>query len=352
MDTHASLTAQTRGGHADWRRAARWLLLAATAGGVLLLGCKARGLLATAVATLGQISWLAVLALPVFALWTVAAAQGWRVLMVDAGVSRIPSLARLCLIRVEAQAVNLVLPLAGVGGEALRAAVLGRQTRQGTASTASVASDVVTEVFACFVFASFGVIAGWHAIPLAFGWRVVLLALPAAGAVALYALPPLLARLGCRVGSGRVARWLASVCTSMASTRTVGWWRSAAWHIVEKTLIAGETWIYAHAMGFPLSIHGALLATAMMTLASSAMFFIPGQVGAADGGVALGLQWLGAGWSVGFAVALARRVRQLLVTAVGLSIIGGSLVWRRAVRGELQPSTGDAVNPVAPTQEV
>jgi hypothetical protein len=308
--------------------------------------------LATAVAALGQMSWLAALALPLFALWTVAASQGWRALMVDAGVTRLPSLARLCLIRVEAQAVNLVLPLAGVGGEALRAAVLGRQTRQGTASTASVASDVVAEVFACFVFATLGVIAGWHAIPLAIGWRVALLALPAAGAVALYALPPVLARLGCRAGSGHVARWLASVCTSMASTRGVGWWRSAAWHIVEKFLIAGETWIYARAMGFPLSVSGALLATAMMTLASSAMFFIPAQVGAADSGVALGLQWLGAGWSVGFAVALARRVRQLLVTGVGLSLIGLSLVWQSAARGELRPSTGAAVNRVAPTQEV
>lgn len=316
----------------SWRRMARWLSLALAATTLGVLVFKMRGMLGEAVWTLGRMSWLAVLALPIFWLWTMAASAGWRVLATEAKLDPVPSLVRLCLIRVQAQAVNLLLPLAGVGGEALRAAVLGRQTGQPTASAASVASDVITEIFACFVFAILGILLGWRSIPLGLASKVALLAIPCFIALALYLLPKYLPRIGHAHSRRRLVRWMASVSHAMPSVGTSGWWRSAAWHLVEKLLIAAETWAYAQALGFPVSIPGAVFATAMMTLASSLMFFIPAQVGAADSGVALGLQWLGASWSVGFAVAFARRLRQLLVGAIGLSLIGLSVGWQQVAR--------------------
>jgi hypothetical protein len=315
--------------HPSWRQVARWLSVVVAATALAALGFKMRGMLGEAVCTLGRMSWLAILALPIFWLWTMAASAGWKVLATEAKLDRIPSLVRLCVIRVEAQAVNLLLPLAGVGGEALRAALLGRQTGQAEASTASVASDVITEIFACFVFAILGILLGWKSIPLGLTSKIALTAIPCLVALALYVLPNYLPRLGRSDSHRRLVRWMASVSRAMPSGGTAGWWRSAAWHVGEKLLIAGETWIYAHALGFPVSIPGAVFATAMMTLASSLMFFIPAQVGAADSGVALGLQWLGASWSVGFAVAFARRLRQLLVAAVGLSLIGLGVAKQR-----------------------
>jgi hypothetical protein len=325
--------------HPPWRRIVRWLSVAATATAVGVLGFKLRGMLGEALWTLGQMSWLASLALPIFCLWTMAASAGWKVLATEAKLDRVPSLARLCLIRVEAQAVNLLLPLAGIGGEALRAAVLGRQTGQPAASTAAVASDVITEIFACFVFAVLGILLGWRSIPLGLTSKIALVAIPCLVAVALYLLPSYLPRLGRSDSPRRLGRWMASISDAMPSGGTSRWWRSAAWHVVEKLLIAAETWVYARALGFPVSIPGAVFATAMMTLASSLMFFIPAQVGAADSGIALGLQWLGASWSVGFAVAFARRLRQLLVAAIGLSLIGLGIAWRRvAQRPAPEPS--------------
>jgi hypothetical protein len=312
-------------------RVLRWSILAVTAAALLFLGLKTRTMLVAAVLTLAQVSWFAVLALPIFCLWTLAASAGWRALIADSGVHDVPSLARLWLIRLEAQAVNLVLPLAGVGGEALRAAVLGRHTQQGSASTASVASDITTEILACFVFVILGICLGWRAIPLTTGLRVVLVTVSAIIVAALCWLPSHLARVGRRLGDGRAVTWLRSVCQSMDGRRTSGWWRSVGWHIVEKVLIAGETWIYAHSLGLPLSVPGALFATAMMSMLSCLLFFIPAQVGAADGGIVLGLQWLGAPWSVGLAVACLRRLRQLLVAFVGLLLLGLTILWRRGM---------------------
>lgn len=321
----------------SWRRMARWLSLAAAATTLGVLGFRMRGMLGEAVGTLGRMSWLAVLALPIFWLWTMAASAGWKVLATEAKLDRVPSLVRLCFIRVQAQAVNLLLPLAGVGGEALRAVALGRQTGQPTASAASVASDVLTEIFACFVFAILGIVLGWRSIPLGLASRVALVTIPCFVALALYLLPKHLPRLGYSHSRRRLLRWLASVSHAMPSGATSGWWRSAAWHVVEKLLIAAETWVYAQALGFPVSIPGAVFATAMMTLASSLMFFIPAQVGAADSGVALGLQWLGASWSLGFAVAFARRLRQLLVAAIGLSLMGLCVGWQRIAQPPREP---------------
>lgn len=327
-----------------WQRLQRWGLLAFTTLALLLLGLRARRILVAAGLTLGSMSWLAVLALPAFALWTLAAAAAWRSRIAETGARPIPSLARLWLIRVQAQALNLVLPLAGLGGEALRASALGQRTRQGPASAASVASDVIVEIVACFAFVLVGTLLGWHAIRLGGGLRVVFVLTSAAVVLGLSFVPTYLARLGPGKASGRgrfarwVAGWLSPMLADMNHGQTAGWWRCLAWHVVERVLIAAETWIYAWALGFRLSIVGAVVATAAMTIIGSLLFFIPGQAVAADGGLALGLQWLGAPWSMGVAVAFARRLRQLLVGVLGLCLLGGALIRQRGTHAEEPPA--------------
>ena len=88
--------------------------------------------------------------------------------------------------------------------------------------------------------------------------------------------------------------------------------------MVARILMVGEAWLFAQALGLDLSVWHAVFATAWMTLFASILFFIPGQLGAADGGLALGLLWAGLPWNAGLAVALGRRLRQLLVGTVGL----------------------------------
>ena len=51
-----------------------------------------------------------------------------------------------------------------------------------------------------------------------------------------------------------------------------------------------------------------------------AFFFIPGQIGAAEGVYALVFKAVGLSASAGFALALARRLRNLLFSAIGLAL--------------------------------
>jgi hypothetical protein len=68
-----------------------------------------------------------------------------------------------------------------------------------------------------------------------------------------------------------------------------------------------------------------LLVEAASKFVGLAFFFIPGQVGASEGTYAVVFQAVGLEASAGFAVALARRVRSLMVAGVGLL---AAPVWR------------------------
>jgi len=298
--------------------AKRWILLVLTVAGLALLGIMGRHALRAALTVLPRISPLAWLGLLLAGVWTLAAAVAWRVLIVASGVKRIPHLATLWLIRLEAQAVNLLLPLAGMGGEALRASTLARGTQQTTASIASVALDIVAEIAACFAFAAAGTLLDWRAMRVSSELGLAGVLGSVLIALAMLFAPTLLPGVARWRGWGRRAGSMRAFALSISRGRRAGMGRSLVWHLVERFLIAGETWVYAHALGLPMSWLDAVFATAVMTLLGSVLFFVPGQLGVADGGLALAMSWLGFSWSYGLAVALTRRMRQLLIALIGL----------------------------------
>jgi hypothetical protein len=71
-------------------------------------------------------------------------------------------------------------------------------------------------------------------------------------------------------------------------------------------------------MLFPIS--QPLLIEAATKFVGPAFFFIPGQVGAAEGTYAFIFKTVGLPASAGFALALARRLRSLLVAGAGLAL--------------------------------
>ncbi len=295
----------------------RAITLILTLVGLLVLAIAIRRALAEAAIRLVGITALALAALPLFAAWTVASTLGWRAVLVGAGVQQV-SLARLFVLRIQAQSINLVLPALGLGGDAFRASVLARATRQGPASTASVALDTAASIVACLLFAGLGTLVGWNAMR----WSEPLRGLAVLGSLAIataaWFAPSIVPRLAAWSWLRRWERPLRSMAAAMGLGRRSGYGRAIAWHLMERLLIVGEVWVYAWALGVHLSLVDAVFATALMTVLSSALFFVPGQVVAADGGLALGLVWAGAPWEVGIAVALARRLRQLLVGTVGM----------------------------------
>ena len=85
-----------------------------------------------------------------------------------------------------------------------------------------------------------------------------------------------------------------------------------------------ELYILLAATGQAVSLIDPLLIESSTKFLTFAAFFIPGQIGASEGLYALVFQAMGLSPTAGFSVALARRLRNLLVAAIGLIFL-----WRR-----------------------
>jgi hypothetical protein len=88
-----------------------------------------------------------------------------------------------------------------------------------------------------------------------------------------------------------------------------------------------ELFILLRTTGKPSSVLHPLLIEAATKFVGFAFFFIPGQVGAAEGTYALIFKTVGLSASAGFALAVARRLRSVLVAGVGLAL---APLWRDA----------------------
>jgi uncharacterized membrane protein YbhN (UPF0104 family) len=101
-----------------------------------------------------------------------------------------------------------------------------------------------------------------------------------------------------------------------------------------QALLVVELFILLRTTGKPFSVLHPFLIEAATKFLGLAFFFIPGQVGAAEGTYAFIFKTVGLPASAGFALAVARRLRSLLVAGAGLAF---APLWRDA-----PPSSGEA----------
>jgi len=94
-----------------------------------------------------------------------------------------------------------------------------------------------------------------------------------------------------------------------------------------QALLVLELFVLLRATGKPFPVLHPLLIEAATKFVGLAFFFIPGQVGAAEGTYALVFKIVGLSASAGFALAVARRLRSILVAGVGLAL---APLWRDA----------------------
>jgi len=92
-----------------------------------------------------------------------------------------------------------------------------------------------------------------------------------------------------------------------------------------QALLVLELFVLLRTTGKPFSVLHPLLIEAATKFVGLAFFFIPGQVGAAEGTYAFIFKTIGLSASAGFALAVARRLRSLLVAGVGLAF---APLWR------------------------
>lgn len=249
-------------------------------------------------------------------------ARAWQVLMPGAGA---PSLAAFTWFVWVREAVNGLLPVARIGGEVVSARLLMRSGVRTASAVASLVVDMTLSIVSQFVFTVIGL-----------GMLVAVTAdLPAVGPVALglFATVPLVgvlllvqragafelaARVLQRLGGGRFA---ALVGGSMRIDRSIRMSyrrrarvvRCALWQLLGWIAGAGEIWLALYFLGHPVGPLAAVLLEALAQAVSSAAFMVPGALGVQEGGFLLFGSLLGLGPEIALALALARRVRDLVV---------------------------------------
>ena len=249
-------------------------------------------------------------------------ARAWQILMPGA---RPPSLAAFTWFVWVREAVNGLLPVARIGGEVVSVRLLIQRGVRPASAVASLVVDMTISIVSQFVFTMIGLAllvlvttdvatVGRIALGLAATLPIVgaLLLVQRAGAFALVA-RALQGVTGGRLaglvgGSARIDRAIRLFYRRRNRLLGCSLWQLAGW-----IAGSGEIWLALYFLGHPVSLLDAVLLEALAQAVSSAAFMVPGALGVQEGGFLLFGSLLGLGPEVALALALARRVRDLVV---------------------------------------
>ncbi|MEB3355186.1 MAG: flippase-like domain-containing protein [Synechococcales bacterium] len=93
---------------------------------------------------------------------------------------------------------------------------------------------------------------------------------------------------------------------------------SCLWRLAFRFTAAGETWLALYFLGHPVSIADAIILESIGQAVRSAAFFIPGGLGAQEGGLILVGTALGIPMEVALTMSLCKRIRELTLGVPGL----------------------------------
>ncbi len=249
-------------------------------------------------------------------------ARAWQVLMPGA---RPPSLAAFTWFVWVRESVNGLMPVARIGGEVVSVRLLMRSGVRQASAVASLVVDMTLSIVSQFIFTMIGlsllvlvtteVAAVGH---LALG---LLVTVPIVGAlfwVQRAGAFELVVRLLQRLSGGRFSTLVGG---SMRIDRAIRLFyrrrsrviRCTLWQLLGWIAGSGEIWLALYFLGHPVSLMDALLLEALAQAVSSAAFMVPGALGVQEGGFLLFGGLLGLSSETALALALARRVRDLIV---------------------------------------
>ncbi|HEY6065939.1 MAG TPA: lysylphosphatidylglycerol synthase domain-containing protein [Thermoanaerobaculia bacterium] len=266
----------------------------------------------------------------------------WRLLFPPAGAPRF-ALALLALWI--GYSINLMLPVASVGGDVVRArlaAIWSGRTRDAVASVVVDKTVLIATLPILFVI---GMAAFLRAAPgsaplFAVGGTVVVLAIALvllvlvqrAGLFAFLARHAV--RLAHRPGWDdfveRASHLDGAIRALYARPTRVA--ASCALRVLARLSLSGEVWLAARLLGHPISIADAIFLKSFSIVARTAAFAVPAGLGVQEGTfVALGAL-IGLPPDVALATSLATRVREIVSSVPGLlawQAVEGRRLWRR-----------------------
>ncbi len=246
----------------------------------------------------------------------------------------------LLWIRWVRESVNTLLPVAQLGGDLVCARLVHIQGVPAASAIASMVVDLTVSVLTQLVFVALGLVLllmrSLEPAVLTVVWGV---AVGMAILVAAMTVFVLVQRIGMfdiavRVGSGllgrdALARFNLGAAGIDGAIRALyrdrrAFWTAMAWRLADWIVGAGEGWLVMYFLGRPVTIAEALILESLGTGVRSAAFLVPGAIGLLEASYILfgGLFGLSAADSL--TLALAKRVRELLLGLPGL------LAWQLA----------------------
>jgi putative membrane protein len=296
----------------------------------------------TVVHLLGSTDWklllVAVFAVPQLLL----SAASWRLLFPPEGAPRF-ALALLALWI--GYSINLMLPVASLGGDVVRARLIAIWTGKPRDAVASVVVDKTVLVATLPILGVIGTVALMRivpdagSLPAAIGAVIVLaialavlVLVQRAGVFAFLALRAV--RLARRAGWDGLVAHASDLDGAVRSlyARPARVAASCALRVLARLSLSGEVWLAARLLGHPITIADAILLKSFTLVARAAAFPVPAGLGVQEGSfVALGAL-IGLPPDVALATSLATRVREIVSSVPGLlawQTIEGRGLWRR-----------------------
>lgn len=314
-------------------------LLLGLAAVTLMVAWQGFGTVAAALAALGA----GVLLLPLaFLPHLVFAAASWALLFAP---GRAPAFLQCLRAMWMGLSVDMLLPVAGLGGEVVKARILMQSSLPGTDAGASVVVDKTVQAVSLVLWGLVGiavlvVIQADGGLVLGALIASTLLAAGIAGFVMVQHAGTFgfLARFLGR--NGKSAAWNGIIDNAVALDGRIKalYGRpgrivlASAIRLLARVALTAEVWLAASLMGHPITLWEALMLKSLTGALRGAVFFVPGGWGVQEGGFVVLGGLLGLAPEFMLALSLATRARELLVSLPGLLAwqhAEGRAFWRR-----------------------
>jgi putative membrane protein len=318
------------------KRIAYLLGLAGLAAAIVLVARAGWQAVLDAVATAGlPLLWL----VPLRAIPIAVDAAGWRVLLAPRDPQRHAGWPVLFATAIVREAVNRLLPVAGVGGELVGIRIVVRRGLEPAPVATSVITEVVLTLLSLVLFAALGLALlvastrGAGSLDSIFLGVLLASPIPIAGLWLINEgrLVTWLQRLAALVtgSSGQVPPWLQSMPAFEAELAGLARRRSrlalaALCQLAGMVIGASEVWLALRLLGHPVSAETALIIESVVLFVRNLAFAVPAGLGAQEAGIVLICAAVGLSQEVAIGLALAKRMREVLF---GLPALLGWHLW-------------------------
>jgi len=253
---------------------------------------------------------------------------GWRPLFIP---PRIPPFWHLYTAMWIGRSINVLLPVATIGGEIAKARLIVLWGANAKEAGASVVLDKTIQAVSIIMWGMIGIVLlSQMSVDHAIVWPAIigssLLGLGLAGFIVVQhagmfkGLSSFLSRFVPLIDWDSITHHahetdhiVRGLYRDRSRIAMAVWWR-----VFSLALETVEIWLACYLLNFPISIMEAILLRSMISLLNSILFFIPNAYGIQEGGFVLVGALIGMSPELALAVSLATRLRELIIDLPGL----------------------------------